>query len=203
MVKKSVVFTEGQQARSPGSYCLKGPNSLRAFKERFLKMDWGRGVVGHVTSLWTVFWLVGGEVIGSQYHQYYGSNQSEVYVLVSSIESTSSTWWGFHYWRNSSRDMAQNITDSPWEGTKGPWFCLMAKLLLFCLACFPFFLYFLTFLIRFVLWLKFFYRQKAGRGHRGFCSRKTPADPAQLYLQCEHSSRAAKGPHSPPQSPWQ
>ena len=31
--------------------------------------------------------------------------------------------------------------------------------------CFPFFLPFLTSLIRFILWLKFFYRGNAGRGH--------------------------------------
>ena len=31
--------------------------------------------------------------------------------------------------------------------------------------CFPFFLLFLSSLIKFILWLKFFYRQKAGRGH--------------------------------------
>jgi len=34
-------------------------------------------------------------------------------------------------------------------------------------VCFPLFLPFLTSLIKFILWLKFFYRQKAGWGHRG------------------------------------
>ena len=33
------------------------------------------------------------------------------------------------------------------------------------LDCFSFFLHFLTSLIKFILWLKFFYRQKAGGGH--------------------------------------
>ena len=28
--------------------------------------------------------------------------------------------------------MAQNIICSPWEGMKGPWLCLLLKLLLFC-----------------------------------------------------------------------
>ena len=45
---------------------------------------------------------------------------------------------------------------------------LTAKVL-FCLAWlfsyFPFFLYFLTSLVKLILWLKFFYGQKAGRGH--------------------------------------
>ena len=31
--------------------------------------------------------------------------------------------------------------------------------------CFPLFLHFLSSLIKLILWLKFFHRQKAGRGH--------------------------------------
>ena len=60
--------------------------------------------------------------------------------------------------------MAQSIICCPWEGTKGLWLCLMAEVLLFCLACFPFFLHFSPSLIKFILWLKFPYRQKEGRG---------------------------------------
>ena len=36
-------------------------------------------------SSWTFFWMVGGEVTGSQHHQPSGSSQSGVYVLVGSI----------------------------------------------------------------------------------------------------------------------
>ena len=56
-------------------------------------------------------------------------------------ELVSSTFWFrlgspclFHYLQNSSNDMAQNLTYSPWRRTKGPWLCLMAKVFLFCLA---------------------------------------------------------------------
>ena len=35
--------------------------------------------------LWTFFWLVDGEISGSQHHQPLGSNQSGVFVLVDSI----------------------------------------------------------------------------------------------------------------------
>ena len=85
-------------------------------------------------SWWTFFWLVGGAVIGSQYHQPSGSNRFGVYLLVGSMQLTSSTCWGFQYLQNSSKDMAQNIIYSPWRRTKCPWLCLMAKVLLFCFA---------------------------------------------------------------------
>lgn len=38
---------------------------------------------------------------------------------------------GSQYLQDSSQLMAQNISYSPWAGTKGPWLCLMTKLLLF------------------------------------------------------------------------
>ena len=117
---------------------------------------------------WTFFWLVGGEVIGSQHHQPSGSNRSRVYVFVGSIQLTSSTWWDFQHLQNSSKEMAQNIIYSSWGRTKGPWLCLMTKALLFCLAWLFFFLHFLTSLIKFIRWLKFFCRQKAGGGHGGW-----------------------------------
>ena len=50
-----------------------------------------------IVSLWTFFFLVGGEVIGSQHHQPSGSNQFGVYVLAGSIQLISSTWWGLQY----------------------------------------------------------------------------------------------------------
>ena len=56
-----------------------------------------------MASLWTFFWLVGGEVSGSQHHQPSGSNQSGVYMLMDSILLTSPTWWGFQYLQNSSK----------------------------------------------------------------------------------------------------
>lgn len=71
--------------------------------------------------------------------------------------------------------MAQNMVFSPQGGTKGPRLCLMTErlagltgLLSFASASV------LTSLIKPILWLKFFYRQKAG-GRRG---REGPQGPA-------------------------
>ena len=51
--------------------------------------------------------------------------------------------------------MAQNIIYRPWEGTEGPWPCLMAALLLFSLLwLFPFVSAFLISLIKLTFWLK-------------------------------------------------
>ena len=83
---------------------------------------------GVITS-WTFFWLV-----GSQHHQTSGFNRSVVSVLVGCRQLTSSTWWGFEYLQKSSKDVAWNIIHNPWWRTEGPWLCLTAKFLLFCLA---------------------------------------------------------------------
>ena len=40
--------------------------------------------------------------------------------------------WNDWLTEDSSQDMAQSITYSPWGGTKGLWLSLMTKLLLFC-----------------------------------------------------------------------
>ena len=79
----------------------------------------------------------------------------------------SSAWWGFQCLHGSTQGVALNTVYSLWEGTECPWLCLMTALLLFGLLCFPFFLHFLTSLIKLILWLKFFHRRKAGRGHGG------------------------------------
>ena len=55
---------------------------------------------------------------------------SGVDVLRVSSQLTTSTWWGFQCLQNSSKDLAQNIIYRPWEGTKGPWLCLMAIIIL-------------------------------------------------------------------------
>ena len=82
-----------------------------------------------------------------------------------SKQLTSSTWWGFQYLQNISKNRARNIAYSPWVRAKGSWLCLMAKVLCFCLAWLFSFLHFLTFLVKFIPWLKLFYRQKAGGRH--------------------------------------
>ena len=144
-----------------------------AFRKRSLKTGWGKGVVGCMLSSWTFFWLVGGEVIGSQHHQPSGSQMLWGLCACGQQKLTSSTWWGFQYLQNSSKDMAQNISCSPWGGTKGPWLCLMATIvILSCLTVF------LSLCIFSLLWLnlffgtqgrpkrlKFSYRREAGGGH--------------------------------------
>ena len=60
----------------------------------------------------------------------------ELWQLMSWLQSghrvvNFSTWCGFQYLQHSSQDTAQNMISSPWGGTKGPWLCLMTKLLLF------------------------------------------------------------------------
>ena len=72
---------------------------------------------------------------------------------------TSSTWWGFQYLQNSWNVMAQNITYSPWGGT----LTLLNGWTIIILSCLLSF----ASLIKLILWLKFFYRQKAGGGHGG------------------------------------
>ena len=48
--------------------------------------------------------LIGcGEVSGNQRHQPSGSNRSGVYLLVGSIQLTSSTWWEFQFCRRAQR----------------------------------------------------------------------------------------------------
>ena len=65
-------------------------------------------------SSWTFFWLVGGEVIGSEHHQPSGSNPSGVYGLAGSRQLTSSTWWVFEYLQ-TAKDIVLCI---PWGETR-------------------------------------------------------------------------------------
>ena len=59
-----------------------------------------------VVKSWMFFWLVGGEVTGSQHPQPSGSNPSggeEVYVLVGSIQLKSPPGGGFGIWKTTQR----------------------------------------------------------------------------------------------------
>ena len=142
------------QARSPDSQCSKYSISPMTFKEKFFRDRVREGVMKCVISSWRFFWMVGGEVTGSQHHRPSGSSWSGVYMLMGNKQLTSSTCWGFQYLQNSSEDMAQNIIHSPWGDSKWSWFCLMAKLLYYFLLldCCPLFLHFLTSPIKFILW---------------------------------------------------
>ena len=139
VVKESAVYIVGRQARSPGSLYFRGLNSPKSCRERFLKTRWGKKLCGICDQQWTFLWLFGAEVIGSQHHQPLGP-KSRVNVFVGSIQLTSSTWWRFQYLQNISKDMVQNIMYSHWGVSKDPWLCLMASILLFCLAWLFYFL---------------------------------------------------------------
>ena len=154
VVKKSAVFIiAGCQSKASRWMVLKSPELWKAFREKFLKTGWGKGcrACDQLMDVLLIGWWW--EVTRSQHHQPSGSSRSGGYMPVGNTQLNSSTWWGFQYPENSSENMAQNIIYSPWRGTKGPWLCLMAKLLYFVLLdCFSFFQHFLTSLVKFTLW---------------------------------------------------
>ena len=86
-----------------------------------------------------------------------GSSRPRDWTQVSCVAGGFFTIWATG--KLSICKTAQRIWLSPGGGTKGPWLCLVAKLLLFCLIwLFSLFLHFLVSLIKFILWLKFLYR---------------------------------------------
>ena len=96
-----------------------------------------------------------GEVIlGSQYHQPSGSNQSGVHVLVGSTRLTSSTGRGFSTWKIASKTWLRILPIVFEDDLK----VLDLVEWLKNYYCFPFSLYFLTSLIKLVLRQKFLYR---------------------------------------------
>ena len=137
----SLGYSEGKcsiycryQARSPGQLVLKKPKLPEDFQGNVFK-DMVRerdcGVCDQLVDILLIGWWWGNR------------------------ESTSSTFWFQPVW--SLRACGQHTVKffhllevsvsakqlkgfgsenylSPWGGTKGPWLCLMAKLLLFCLA---------------------------------------------------------------------
>ena len=117
------------QQRSPGSWCWK---LLKASQGKVFKNEVRKEVMGCViNSMHTLGWWWGNQESASStiWFQLAG-----VYGLVSSMQLTSPTWWGFQYLQNRTKNMAQDIIYSPWGGTKGSWLYLMTRLLLFCLA---------------------------------------------------------------------
>ena len=92
-----------------------------------------------MSNLWTFFRWAAGEVIRSQRRQPSGSLWSGFHVLVSSTQLISLTWWGSQPLQNSSKDMAQSISYSPWGGTKVLDFVYWLTYYHFVLLdCFPF-----------------------------------------------------------------
>ena len=116
-----------------------------------------------VISSWMFSWLVGAEVVGNQHHQLSHSSRSGVCVLMGSTQLTSPPGGGFSTSKTAPRTWRSILPIVLKELTKGPGLCWMAKLLLFCLAWLFSFFYFLTSLIKLILWLNLFYRQKGRR----------------------------------------
>ena len=81
-------------------------------------------------------WLVV-RISGHQHHQPSGSNQPGVYMLVPSIELTSSTWWGFQYLQNSSKILLCASFEEE-QGTCSKAALLSSWLLLPCLCILSF-----------------------------------------------------------------
>ena len=108
-----------------------------------------------VSSSWTFFWVVGGEVIGSRL----GCK------CLWRVQLTSSTWWRFPFLQNSSKntDSSQYCPYSLRKNERS--WTLFNGCSFIILACLTVFLSLLTSLIKFIHWQRVFHRQKAGRGH--------------------------------------
>ena len=130
MLNRNVETVWGEVQKS-SFYCFarqRGADALKTMWPKLEPLAWNRAwsTHGHSSD-----WV---ELVRSQHHQPSCSYQPGVSVLLGSRQLTSSTWWGFQFLQNSSKDMAQSIIYSPWERTKSLWLCLIAQVLLFCLA---------------------------------------------------------------------
>ena len=129
-----------------------------------------------------------GEVVGCWCHQPSGSNWSGVYVLVGNIELTSSTRWGLNTCKTAPRTWIRVLFIGLEEELKllnfVEWLNYYYSNLFNYFLFFFFPLYFLTSLIKFILRLKFFHRQK-GRQRTcvGVHSGKASQGPALLQIQ--------------------
>ena len=95
VVKESIAFIAGHQARTTGSSCSEDPNSQMAFREGFLKTLWGRGVTGCPISLYAILWLFDGEATGWWFRNLdvglLDPTSLGVYMLMVSLGSA--CWW--------------------------------------------------------------------------------------------------------------
>ena len=132
---------------------LKRPKLPSGSQARVFKGNIGVRVAGCVISSWTFFWLVGDEVtgwcFGNLNHQFYGSSQSVVCVLVVSRWSPSSAWVGVLVPVEELKDMRQIVMCICGGGMGSPMTCFITELLfklsvLSLLGCFPFILHSLT-----------------------------------------------------------
>ena len=112
---------------------------------------------------------------GSLCHGAVRSSPSQLFHLV-----------GFQYLWKSSKDV--EYYHSLWGGTESPWRCLMTKLSLFCPVCLSFLLllHVFTSLIKLIIWLEFFHRQKTGWGHGGIEGGKDHGALPYFSITCRH-----------------
>ena len=96
-------------------------------------------------------WWCGNEVVFQEsWSSTSGSNWSEVYELVVSMQLTSPHLVEVLLSAKQLKDMAQVY--SPWGETKSPWLYFRLNCYFVLLGCFPLFLHFLSSLITFALW---------------------------------------------------
>ena len=153
MVKESSVYCR-HQARCPEQLVLKRPECPKGFLEKVIKdrvREGSCGACAQLVDILLIGWWWGNQESTSS--TFWFQLVWEIYMLVGSKQLTSSIWWRIQYLQNISRVWLRILcVYSSREGTKASWLCLMVKLLLFCLACFPLFLHFHTYLIKFILW---------------------------------------------------
>lgn len=124
VVKEKCSIYHREPSSLSGQLMLKRPKFPNGVQGTIFEDRVGRAVAGCTISLDIL--LIGGWWVNWEL-------TSSVFWSGVSSQLTTSTWWGFQCLQNSLTDLAQNIIYRPWDRTKGPWFCLMARLL-FCLA---------------------------------------------------------------------
>lgn len=108
VVKESAAFIPGYQA----SKCLKCPNSVKAFRERFKRWGEGRDVWSVWWALVDVFWL-GVNIINLLIPSNLGSTC--LWAAYGSLLPPG----GIPYLQSTSKDMTQNTVYCPWGVTRG------------------------------------------------------------------------------------
>ena len=159
----------------------------RAFGGRVFKGKEKERVAGYLISLCIFFWVVGGKVtgwyFGSLSHQCSGSKWFEIYILVVSMQLTSSVC-------RQLKDIVQDSSTTLEEETMSLDFVLWLAIII--LSCLTVFLCFLIFLfLRFNLLLgtqeeprklKLFYEQE--EGHRELCPTVFQYESTLLFYRC-------------------
>ena len=139
--KQSAVFFAGHRTkrkRAASAQKTWTPSSM-AFREGLFKSkqltSFEVQVAGCIVSLWTFFWLAGGEVTGWCFknirrflHHPSGSNQSGVYLLsavVSTFHLCVCVWWevGLSFCGTSQRYSSECCVYPPWGWTKTLFYC--------------------------------------------------------------------------------